>query len=138
MPRPDPRAPGAGQDELFEPTEMKAVKRTGTVLRGRHSVAGDKALEAARSAELIADVDGALASVVRAGMWALDQAEASGGSAMYVPSKVMQPLTEALRELHMTPDSRGTDTEGSIAELAAQLGAIKVDDDEPALPDTAP
>ena len=131
MPRPDPKEPGPGQDALFEAT---AQPRAGQVLRGRHSKAVDRALAAARSAELISDVDEAAATLLRAGAWSLDAYEAQNKP--YGPSKLMQGMNEALRELHMTPESRGTDTEGDLAALAAQLGRIQVDDDDPAIPDT--
>ena len=68
------------------------------------------------------------------GVGALDAGEAQNKP--YLASKAVPAITELLRELHMTPESRGTDTEGDLAALAAQLGQIQVDDDEPALPDT--
>ena len=128
MPRPDPNAPGPGQGGLFE------VQPKARDYRARHSAAVDKARAAGRSAELISDVDEAAATLLRAGAWSLDAFEAQNKP--YGPSKLMQGMNEALRELHMTPESRGTDTEGDLAALAAQLGQIQVDDDDPAIPDT--
>lgn len=134
MPRPNPRAPGEGQDALFDTgTERIAEARAGVILRGRHSKATDRALTAALRAELISDVDGAAATALRGLMWSLDAGEAQNKP--YLASKAVPAITELLRELHMTPESRGTDTEGDLAALAAQLGQIRVDDDEPALPD---
>lgn len=134
MPRPDPKQPGPGQGDLFA-VEQTAVKRACQVLRGRHSAAMDRAVTAARTAEVVADLDEGLTTVLRAGAWALDSMEASGHH--YGPAKLLPGLTEALREAHMTPDSRQTDTDAAIADLLADLAAVDTDEDTPALPDTA-
>lgn len=124
MPRPDPRAPGAGQSELFEPSEPVGQKRAGQVLRGRHSVAVDAALDAARAQQVVTDVDEAAATLLRAGAWSLDAFEAQNKP--YGPSKIIPALTEALRELHMTPESRQTGTtDGAIAELLRDLNTLE-------------
>lgn len=134
MPRPDPRAPGQGQADLFD-VEPVAVKRAGQVLRGRHSEAMDRAVTAARSAEVVGDLDEGLTTVLRAGAWALDSMEASGHH--YGPAKLLPGLTEALREAHMTPESRQTDTDTAIADLLADLGAMDTTDDDAPVSDPA-
>lgn len=140
MPRPDPRAPKIGQESFeLDIPERTGEARTGEVLRGRHSHAMDAALDAARSAELIGEVDGGAATILRAGAWALDTFEARGQA--YGPAKLVPALTEALRELHMTPESRHTDTDDNIADLLRELAAAEQDDPshgETSLPHTAP
>lgn len=134
MPRPDPKQPGPGQDSLDLDIERTAVPRAGQVLRGRHSKAMDEAIAAARDAELVGDVDKGLTTVLRASAWALDSMERSGHH--YGPAKLLPGITEALREAHMTPESRQTDTDAAIMQLLADLAAVDSDDDA-ALPDTA-
>lgn len=129
MGRPDPRRPRAGQDSLFE--DIPATP-AGKVLRGRHSEAVDRALDAAREAQLIGDVDEALATVVRAGAWALDAGEASNKP--YLPSKTIPAITEAIRELGMTPDARKSTTDDAIRELLADLADAEPAHDDTALP----
>lgn len=126
MARPDPKAPGTGQAELFAPTETTAQRRAGAVLRGRHSVAMDSALDAARAQQITTPVDDGMATVLRAGAWALDSMESSGHH--YGPAKLIPGLTEALRELHMTPESRQTDTDAAIADLLTDLAAVEAQD----------
>lgn len=123
MARPDPRAPGAGQDALFATDESTAPRRAGQVLRGRHSQAMDAALTAARAQQITTEVDDGLATVLRAGAWALDSMETSGHH--YGPAKLIPGLTEALRDMHMTPEARQTDTDTAIAELLADLGGVE-------------
>lgn len=134
MPRPDPKQPGPGQADLFA-VESTAVKRAGQVLRGRHSEAMDRAVTAARTSEVVGDLDEGLTTVLRAGAWALDSMEASGHH--YGPAKLVPAITEALREAHMTPESRQTDTDAAIADLLADLAAVDADDDAASLPDAA-
>lgn len=136
MPRPDPKAPRAGQESLFS-TETTAERRRGEVLRGRHSQAMDTAIAAARAAEVVGDLDAGLTTVLRAGAWALDSMETSGHH--YGPAKLLPGLTEALRDAHMTPESRQTDTDAALADLLAELGTIDTtaDDDAAALPHDA-
>ena len=126
MARPDPTAPTAGQDALFDAAEFTAERRTGQVLRGRHSKAMDDALAAARAAEVVGDIDGGLSTVLRAGAWALDSMEASNHH--YGPAKLIPALTEALRDAHMTPESRATETDDKIAALLEELAEIDNDD----------
>ena len=132
MPRPDPKAPRVGQESLFE---QVGEARQGQVLRGRHSEAMDRALAAARNAELVDAVDEGLATVLRAGAWSLDVFEAQNKP--YGPSKIVQQMTEALREAHMTPEARKTDTDAAIASLLEDLASMdtEADDDAP-LPHT--
>lgn len=119
MPRPDPRRPREGQDSLFPaPTTGDDMRLN----RGRHQLAFHEALDAAHDAGHIDRVDGALASVLMAGAWALDAFEAQNRP--YGPTKIVDQLTAALREAHMTPDSRATDTEADerLAALLQELG----------------
>lgn len=126
MPRPDPKQPGPGQDALaLDVPEYVAPTRAGVVARGRHSKAMDAAVSAARDAEVIGDIDGGLVTVLRASAWALDSMERSGHH--YGPAKLVPAITEALREAHMTPESRQTDTDSAIADLIASLAGM---DDE--------
>lgn len=129
MPRPDPKAPATGQDSLFEAVEMTAVRRRGERLRGTHSEAMDDAIAAARSAQIVGDADGGLLTVLRAGAWALDSMEASGHH--YGPAKLIPGITEALRDAHMTPESRQTDTDAALLELLAEMATVDSDDDAP-------
>lgn len=126
MPRPDPKAPGDGQESMFEalPTSSR-----GHVLRGRHSEAVDTALNAARAAGALEDIDEAMATFVRSAAWAVDKFEKSG--LPYGPAKLLQPVTEALRELRMTPESRQSDTDDSIKELLNDLAAADADPEVP-------
>lgn len=125
MPRPDPRAPKAGQESMFE--DLPA-KQPGRVLRGRHSIAVDDALDAAFDAGVVAEMDNALATFVRSAAWAVDAFEAS--NLPYGPAKLLQPVTEALRELHMTPDARGSDTDDEIRGLLHELAEAEDTDAE--------
>ncbi|GMV27713.1 MAG: hypothetical protein AMXMBFR58_37440 [Phycisphaerae bacterium] len=132
MPRPDPTAPKAGQSALFDAVELVAERRTGQVLRGRHSIAMDTAIDAARSAEVVGDIDAGLTTVLRAGAWALDSMEAS--THHYGPAKLIPALTEALNAAHMTPEARKTETDNAIHDLLAELAGA---DEEAAGDDAA-
>ncbi|AKI28615.1 hypothetical protein GMA5_1 [Gordonia phage GMA5] len=127
MPRPDPKAPTTGQESLFDAVESTATARAGQVLRGRHSQAMDRAIDAARTAEVVGPMDEGLTTVLRAGAWALDSMERSGHH--YGPSKLIPGITEALRDAHMTPESRQTDTDAAIVELLNDLAKADTDDD---------
>lgn len=116
MPRPDPRRPQAGQEPLFPPPTTKDDIRLNT---GRHQLAFNEALNHAYDQGHIADVDGALASALMASAWSLDAFEAQNKP--YGSTKLLSQIVEALREAHMTPDSRGTDTDDKIAALVAEL-----------------
>lgn len=115
MPRPDPRAPGAGQADLF------GVAPVVGSIDGRHSQAVDRAMSAAADAHLIRPEDEALVTLVRAGAWSLDAFEKQNKP--YGSSKLLPAVTEALRELRLTPDSRATETDDSLKELLNDLGA---------------
>lgn len=134
MARPDPKEPGTGQAQLFE-TETVAPRRAGQVLRGRHSKAMDRAITAARDSGEVTDLDEGLTTVLRAGAWALDSMETSGHH--YGPAKLVPAITEALRDAHMTPESRaaGDSTDAAIEQLIHDLN--KIDDDDAALPHAA-
>ena len=122
MPRPDPRRPREGQQDLFEPL---AVHRPDSVPRGRHSEAMDRAIAAGREAGQLDDLDDGLATVLRAGATALDMLEAQNKP--YGPAKLLDPMVAALREARMTPDSRQTDTDDNIKDLLDELA--RPDDD---------
>ncbi|WP_147291502.1 hypothetical protein [Corynebacterium senegalense] len=102
------------------------MKQPDMVLRGRHSEAIDRAIAAAKANDLLDDVDDALLTVLRAGGWALDSFESQNKP--YGPSKVIDPLVNALREAHLTPDSRAESTDESIKELLHDLGTATVSD----------
>lgn len=128
MARPDPKQPGPGQGSLFE-SEPTAARRAGEVLRGRHSEAMDRAIQAARTTGVVTEVDEGLTSVLRAGAWALDSMETSGHH--YGPAKLVPAITEALRDAHMTPESRagGGEVDEAVMQLVADLN--RVDDNAP-------
>lgn len=119
MPRPDPSRPRKGQESLFEDLPVSMPDK---VLRGRHGVAMDQALDAARDRGAIDDLDGGLATVLRAGATALDMLEAQNRP--YGPAKLIDPMVNALREARMTPESRGGETDDSIKELLADMARI--------------
>lgn len=124
MPRPNPYRPREGQYSLIpEPASRDAVREN----RGRHSVAFAAALDRAHDDGIIGEADGALASTLLAGAWALDSFEAQNKP--YGPSKVIDPILAALRAAQMTPDSRADDTDENIEALLQELAAP---DSEPA------
>ncbi|ANA87579.1 hypothetical protein PBI_JEANIE_1 [Gordonia phage Jeanie] len=112
---------------LFDADERLADVRVGQVLRGRHSKAMDAALTAANAAEVMGELDGGLATVLRAGAWALDSMEKSNHH--YGPAKLIPAMTEALRDAHMTPESRQTDLDSDYRQLLAELASA--DDSAP-------
>lgn len=120
MPRPDPRRPREGQESLFPAPTTGDDMRLNT---GRHQSAFHDALNAAHDAGHIDRIDGALASALMAGAWALDAFEAQNKP--YGPTKILDQITAALREAHMTPDSRavGDETDERIAALLADLAS---------------
>lgn len=138
MARPDMHDPAAGQSGLFDDSELvelTATPRRGEVLRGRHGKAMDRAIAAARAAEVVGEIDEGLLTTLRASAWALDTMESKG--AMYGPAKLLPGITEALTAAHMTPDSRKTDTDAEIAALIRDLGAAPTADDDAPLPHAA-
>ena len=62
MPRPDPKAPRAGQESLFE---ALGETRQGQVLRGRHSEAMDRALDAGKPVLTTKPFDSSSAETLR-------------------------------------------------------------------------
>ena len=116
MPRPDPRAPGEGQADLFGAPPVAGP------VHGRHSQAVDRAMNAAADSDLIKPEDEALVTLVRAAAWSLDAFEKQNKP--YGSSKLLPAVTEALRELRLTPDSRATETDDSLKELLSGLGAV--------------
>lgn len=119
MPRKNTRRPRLGQEALFEAAPI-AEAQPGEIAYGRHSRTVDAALAAALDTDLIDDIDGALATTVRAGAWALDQGEAMNRP--YLPSKTVPAMVEAIRELGLTPEARKASTNDEISSLIAELG----------------
>lgn len=120
MPRPNPLAPGPGQGSLFPaPTTGDDMRHN----RGRHQTAFSQALDIAYDQGLIDSVDGALASTLMAGAWSLDSFESQNKP--YGPSKIVQPILDALRAAHMTPDTRPDTTDDAISQLVAELSAAE-------------
>lgn len=128
MGRPDPRAPGDNQGDLFENVP---IYRENKLVRGRHSDAMDSAIAAARDSAIVDTIDDGLLTVLRAGAWALDSLEAQNRP--YGPAKILNPLVDALREAHMTPDSRAAATNDAVSQLIEELSR----DDDPTTPHTA-
>lgn len=125
MPRPNPRRPRDGQDSLFpEPTTKDDMRLNS----GRHQLAFNDALDKAFDDGHITEVDGALASTLLAGAWALDAFESQNKP--YGPTKILDQMVNALREARMTPDSRGDDTDAALADLLNGLGAPDGGDDD--------
>lgn len=124
MPRPDPKRPREGQEALFE---AEAVKQPDCVLRGRHSMALDAALDAARENQVIHPIDEGIATVLRAGAWALDTLEKQDRP--YGPAKLIPAMTEALTAAHMTPESRKLESEDLAKQLFEDLAALESGDD---------
>ena len=116
MPRPDPRRPREGQESLFPAPTTRDDIRLNT---GRHQLAFNDALNSAYDQGHITDLDGALASTLMAGAWALDAFEAQNKP--YGPTKILDQMVNALREARMTPDSRGDATDEALQELLAGL-----------------
>lgn len=127
MPRPNPRAPKLGQTSLFA-AEVIPEAEPGKILRGRHSETVDAALSAALEADIIDTIDGALATTIRAGAWALDAGEASNRP--YLPSKTVPAMVEAIRELGLTPEARKADTNDAVSELVRQLAEVDPEDSD--------
>lgn len=125
MPRPNPRRPRDGQDSLFpEPTTKDDMRLNS----GRHQLAFNDALDKAFDDGHITEVDGALASTLLAGAWALDAFESQNKP--YGPTKILDQMVNALREARMTPDSRGDDTDAALADLLNGLAAPDGGDDD--------
>ena len=106
--------------------ELAAPRKIRT---GRHTESMNKALDAARVADMVDDIDDGLATVLRAGAWALDEMEATGSQ--YGPAKVIGPMIEALREAHMTPDSRQMAADDAVTELLREFAEDDSDTEVP-------
>lgn len=122
MPRPDPRRPREGQEALFAPPTTSDDMR---VNRGRHSNAMTAALHHAHDRGLIDDIDQGLATVLLSGAWALDSFEAQNKP--YGPSKMIEPMLNALQAAGMTPDARGTQTDDHIQDLLERMNAAAME-----------
>ena len=118
MPRPDPKAPGPGQGDMFaDDDDFKRFKvnEPAQSHRGRISTEIDAAFAAAEEQELIRDEHRALMAVVRHGGWAMDNFEATNKP--YGASKLIPGMTEALRELNLTPAAQADAVDDSLKEL---------------------
>lgn len=122
MPRPDPMRPRKGQESLFEDLPVAMPDK---VIRGRHGEAMDRALDAARERGALDEIDDGIATVLRAGATALDMLESQNRP--YGPAKLIDPMINALREAHLTPESRGGETDDAITQLLDDMARI---DDE--------
>lgn len=118
MPRPDPRRPREGQEALFPAPTTGDDMRLGTA---RHQAAFHDALNEAYDRGTMDAMDGALASTLMAGAWALDSFEAQNKP--YGPSKLIDPILNALRAACMTPDTRPDDGQDTLAELLREISA---------------
>lgn len=116
MPRPDPRRPLDGQESLFEAVPITAP---GKLTRGRHSVAVDAAFKAATDAELLRPEHEALSTFVRHAAWAADALEA--GNKPYGAAKLIPAVTEAVRELGLTPAAAADETNEALLSLLDQI-----------------
>lgn len=134
MPRPDPKAPRAGQDSLFDLSDAVAEKRAGELRRGRISNDTDKALSAAVRLGLVRDVHLALVAVARHNAWAMDTFESENKP--YGSAKVAPAQLEVLRELGLTPAAeQGGDD--AFAQLIAEMNALDTSNDDTPIPHAA-
>lgn len=124
MPRPDPRAPRAGQDALFDGDALPVAK-PGHIVRGRHSEAVDRAFSSATEGGLLRPEHEALQTFVRGCAWALDSFE--GSNLPYGPAKLVPAAVEALRELNLTPAQQADETDDKLRELLDDIGKPSTD-----------
>ncbi|WP_024794449.1 hypothetical protein [Tomitella biformata] len=91
------------------------------VTHGRHAAAGDRALAAAQDKGLLANEDEALATIIRAGMFALDRAELSA-KPYYPIAQLITPIRDALDSARMTPSTREAAADNELERLLRELG----------------
>lgn len=118
MPRPPVRKPGEGQGDMFADDDdfKRFTVNTGAQEhRGRVSAEIDAAFAAATEQELVREEHRALMAIVRHGGWAMDNFEATNKP--YGASKLIQPMTEALRELNLTPAAQADAVDDSLKVL---------------------
>lgn len=118
MPRPDPKAPGPGQGDMFADDDAVpkfTVNSGAQEHRGRISTEIDAAFAAAQEQELVREEHRALMAVVRHGGWAMDNFEATNKP--YGASKLIPGMTEALRELNLTPAAQADAVDDSLKDL---------------------
>lgn len=125
MPRKNPRRPREGQEALFAPPTSNDDM---LVNRGRHANAMGAALTQAHEQGLIDDIDQGLATVLLAGAWALDSFEAQNKP--YGPSKMIEPMLNALTAACMTPQARGSETDDHIQELLQRMQSAALEPHE--------
>lgn len=121
--------PEADQTAMFDP---EPVANTTAGAGGRHQAAMNRAISAAKRDGHTTEVDEGLTTLLQAGAWALDRFEKENRA--YGPSKMLDPIREALHAAGMTPEARadragGSDTDAAILELTRALGQL---DDAPA------
>ncbi|MFR9919936.1 hypothetical protein ACL1G5_10285 [Corynebacterium striatum] len=100
------------QDALFAPP---AVARNA----GRHETELERTITAARTADMVVDLDDALVSLARSLAWALDAAEAEGKP--YAVAQVAGPYREVLEALRLTPINRLAEANDELANALAEL-----------------
>lgn len=112
-----PRKP----DPDYDPDELSLFAEP--VVEGRHSLAGQRALTAAQDKGLIAAEDEALATVILAGMTALDRAELlPPNKGIYPVAQLLTPIREALDAARMTPSTREAAADNELERLLRELG----------------
>lgn len=115
MPRPPVRTPGEGQTDMFADDPAFPVNTGAQQHRGRVSAEIDAAFTAATEQELVREEHRALMAIVRHGGWAMDNFEATNKP--YGAAKLIQPMTEALRELNLTPAAQADAVDDSLKVL---------------------
>ncbi|MFC8387058.1 hypothetical protein [Nocardia sp. NPDC057272] len=124
MARPDPRRPRDGQDALFDGEALPASV-PGKITRGRISEAVDRAFASATEADLLRPEHEALQAFVRHAAWSADSFEQQNKP--YGASKLIPAVTEALRELRLTPDSQADATDDDLRVLLEEIGKPSTD-----------
>ena len=87
---------------------------------GRHSAAIERSVKAAAEGDALLDLDAALVSVARAGMYALDCAERMPKPA-YPLAQTITPVRESIEALFGTPQSRATGAEEELKQLMEEM-----------------
>lgn len=86
---------------------------------GRHEKDLDATIEAARTADMVVDLDDALISLARGLAWALDEAELDGKP--YAIAQIAGPYREVLESLRLTPINRMTEANDDLSRALAEL-----------------
>lgn len=86
---------------------------------GRHELAVQGAIDAARKQGLVTDIDEGAITLLFAGARSLDIAEDTAKP--YVAANVMPAMLSVLESLHMTVESRSTTKKDELDDLLKQL-----------------